>query len=99
MVTAQLTEVQSTEVQSTEAHSTEDHLAKDQLHFVCLHLKHRKREPDGVHAWQIEGCYRNLRPKVAVAKVYTHVRPTGFSVDWAVTCHISIRDYQNGVSF
>ena len=38
------------------------------LHFVCLYLKQRKREPEGVHAWQIEGCNRNLRPKVAVAK-------------------------------
>ena len=42
------------------------------LHFVCLHLKHRKWEPEGVHAWQIEGCNRYLRPKAAVANVYTH---------------------------
>ena len=41
-------------------------------YFVCLHLKHRKWEPKGVHAWQTEGCNRYLRPKAAVAKLYTH---------------------------
>ena len=56
---------------------------KPNLPKVCLHLKHRKREPEAVHACQIEGCNRNLRPKDAVVKVYTHVRSIGFSVDWA----------------
>ena len=37
----------------------------------CRHAKHRKWEPEGVHG-QLEGCNRNLRPKAAVAKVYTH---------------------------
>ena len=36
-----------------------------------LHVKHRKWEPEGVHG-QLEGCNRNLRPKAAVAKMYTH---------------------------
>ena len=54
---------------------------------VCLHLKHLKREPEGVHTWQIEGCNRNLRPKAAVAKVFCQLgfRSIGLSVDWAVT--------------
>ena len=33
------------------------------------YVKHRKREPEGVHG-QLEGCNRNLRPKAAVAKVF-----------------------------
>ena len=40
-----------------------------------LHVKHRKWEPEGVHG-QLEGCNRNLRPKAAVAKVYTHDKGT-----------------------
>ena len=39
------------------------------------HVKHQKREPEGVHR-QLEGCNRNLRPKAAVAKVYTHGKTT-----------------------
>ena len=34
--------------------------------FGCLHVKHRKREPKGVHE-QLEGFNRNLRPKATVA--------------------------------
>ena len=30
------------------------------LFFYFLHVKHRKREPDGAHG-QLEGCNRNLR--------------------------------------
>ena len=39
--------------------------------FYRFHVKHRKWEPEVVHG-QLEGCNRNLRPKAAVAKVYTH---------------------------
>ena len=35
---------------------------------VKPYVKHRKREPEGVHG-QLEGCNRKLRPKAAVAKV------------------------------
>ena len=42
--------------------------------FVCMLYvdlySYRKRESEGVHAWQIDGCNRNLR----VAKVYTYGR-------------------------
>ena len=41
------------------------------LRHICHHVKHRKWEPECVHG-QLEGCNRNLRPKAAVAKVYTH---------------------------
>ena len=41
------------------------------LATTFFHVKHWKREPEGVHG-QLEGCNRNLRPKAAVAKVYTH---------------------------
>ena len=37
------------------------------LAATFFHVKHRKREPQGVHG-QLEGCNRNLRPKAAVAK-------------------------------
>ena len=37
------------------------------LAATYFHVKHRTREPEGVHG-QIEGCNRNLRPKAAVAK-------------------------------
>ena len=39
------------------------------------HVKHLKREPEGVHG-QLEGCNGNSRPKAAVAKVYTHGETT-----------------------
>ena len=34
-----------------------------------FHVKHRKREPEGVHG-QLEGCNRKMRPKAAVANVF-----------------------------
>ena len=34
-----------------------------------LLIKHRKQDPEDVHR-QLEGCNRNLRPKVAVAMVF-----------------------------
>ena len=37
------------------------------------HVKHRKREPEGVHG-QLEGFNRNLRPKAAVAN-NNHLAP------------------------
>ena len=37
------------------------------LEATFFHVKHRKREPEGVHG-QLEGCNRKMRPKVAVAK-------------------------------
>ena len=37
------------------------------LAVTFFHVKHRKREPEGVHG-QLEGSNRNLRPKAAVAK-------------------------------
>ena len=36
---------------------------------TIFHVKHRKREPEGVHR-QLEGCNRNLQPKAAVSKVF-----------------------------
>ena len=52
-----------------------------------LHVKHRKREPEGVHG-QLEGCNRNLRPKAAVAKVFhrkgivTVLNIPGKNIEW-----------------
>ena len=40
---------------------------------ICHHVKHRKREPEGVHG-QLEGCNRNLRSKAAVAN-NNHMAP------------------------
>ena len=40
---------------------------------ICHHVKHRKREPEGVHG-QLEGCNRNLRPKAAMAN-NNHLAP------------------------
>ena len=37
------------------------------LAATFFHVKHWKREPEGVHG-QLEGCNRNLRPKAALAK-------------------------------
>ena len=41
--------------------------------YKCV--KHRKPEPEGVHG-QLDGCNRDLRPKAAVEKVYTHGKGT-----------------------
>ena len=40
---------------------------------ALLHVKHRKREPEGVHG-QLEGCNRNLWPKAAVVAKLFHRR-------------------------
>ena len=53
------------------------------LAATFFHLKHRKREPEGVHRQLDNGCNRNLRPKAAVGKVHMHVWSSGFSIDWA----------------
>ena len=50
---------------------------------VKPHVKHRKREPEGVHG-QLEGCNKKLRPKAVLKNTaalwqrYRRYRVTGF---------------------
>ena len=65
---------------------------------ICHHVKHRKREPEGVHG-QLEGCNRNLRSKAAVANnnnlapnlFLNFVQNTSFSIVLKFGAKLSIR--------
>ena len=65
---------------------------------ICHHVKHRKREPEGVHG-QLEGFNRNFRPKAAVANnnnlapnlFLNFVQNTSFSIVLRFGAKLSIR--------